>query len=134
MNKVLVEAMTWLGTPYHHHGRVKGAGVDCATFLCEVYEAVGLITHIDPGTYSTDWHLHRSEEKYLSWLEKFGTLIESPNPGDVAIWKIGRCFRQGAIVIDSKSIIHSYISQGVVLDSIQKFGNREVKFFKVGQA
>ena len=22
------EAMTWLGTPYHHQGRVKGVGVD----------------------------------------------------------------------------------------------------------
>ena len=32
------EALTWLGTPYHHQGRVKGVGVDCGTLICEVYE------------------------------------------------------------------------------------------------
>ena len=24
----VAEALTWLGTPYHHQGRVKGVGVD----------------------------------------------------------------------------------------------------------
>lgn len=54
------EALTWLGTPYHHQGRVKGVGVDCGTLICEVYEKVGLMDHLDPrhihltGTY-TRW-------------------------------------------------------------------------------
>lgn len=26
--KAVAEAVTWLGTPYHHQGRVKGVGVD----------------------------------------------------------------------------------------------------------
>lgn len=41
--EAVAEAMTWLGTPYHHQGRVKGVGVDCATLLCEVYKEVGLM-------------------------------------------------------------------------------------------
>lgn len=35
--QAVAEAITWLGTPYHHQGRVKGVGVDCGTLLCEVY-------------------------------------------------------------------------------------------------
>ena len=31
------EALTWLGTSYHHQGRVKGMGVDCGALVCEVY-------------------------------------------------------------------------------------------------
>lgn len=27
---VAQEALAWLGTPYHHHARIKGVGVDCA--------------------------------------------------------------------------------------------------------
>ena len=27
---VVREAKTWLGTPFHHQGRLKGVGVDCA--------------------------------------------------------------------------------------------------------
>ncbi|CAD9197505.1 hypothetical protein [Acinetobacter bohemicus] len=26
--EAIEEAMTWLGTPYHHQGRVKGVGVE----------------------------------------------------------------------------------------------------------
>ena len=36
--KAVAEALTWLGTPYHHHqGHVKGIGVDCGTLVFEVY-------------------------------------------------------------------------------------------------
>lgn len=27
--EAVTEALTWLGTPYHHQGRIKGVGVDC---------------------------------------------------------------------------------------------------------
>ena len=27
--QILTEARTWIGTPYHHQGRCKGAGADC---------------------------------------------------------------------------------------------------------
>lgn len=67
---VISEAMTWLGTPYHHQGRVKGVSVDCATLLCEVYEAVGLIDHYDPGLYTPDWHMHQLGQRYLGHIQK----------------------------------------------------------------
>ena len=28
--QIVAEARTWLGTPFHHQGRLKGVGVDCA--------------------------------------------------------------------------------------------------------
>ncbi len=33
---VVRTARTWLGTPYHHQGRLKGVGVDCAGLLIGV--------------------------------------------------------------------------------------------------
>src|SRR4051794_8469193 len=62
---IVTEAETWLGTPFHHQGRVKGAGVDCAMLLAEVYHRCGFVPHIDPGHYPPDWHLHRDAERYL---------------------------------------------------------------------
>ncbi|MDO6044547.1 hypothetical protein Q4P48_08410 [Neisseria gonorrhoeae] len=41
--RIVEEARSWLGTPYHHHAMVKGAGVDCAMLLVAVYGAVGLL-------------------------------------------------------------------------------------------
>ena len=34
--RVVAEAETWLRTPYHHMGRIKGGGIDCPTLLAEV--------------------------------------------------------------------------------------------------
>lgn len=113
---VVKEAMTWIGTPYHHHGRIKGAGVDCAMLLCEVFEACGLVQHVDAGFYAVDWHLHHSEEMFSDWLAKYakpGTGL--PKIGDVMLFKFGRTFSHGSIYVGADTLIHSYIGRGVIL-------------------
>jgi len=54
---VIAEAVTWIGTPFHHAARVKGAGVDCLMLLAEVYERAGAAPHIEPPFYVPDWHM-----------------------------------------------------------------------------
>jgi len=112
---VVAEAMGWLKTPYHHQARVKGAGVDCAQLLLEVYSAAGMIPKTDVGNYPHDWHFHRDEERYLGWIAKFAQRVEQPQPGDVALFRFGRCVSHGAIVIEWPIVIHAYFRQGCVL-------------------
>ncbi len=113
---VVAEAMTWRGTPYHHHARIKGAGVDCAQLLCAVFEACALVPPIDPGFYPTDWHLHRSEQMFSAWLQRFATQVQRPpEPGDVVLWQFGRTFSHGSICAGGGLFIHSYIGRGVIL-------------------
>ena len=45
-------ALTYVGTPYHHMGRIKGAGVDCATLLICAAEEAGLIGHVELPYYA----------------------------------------------------------------------------------
>lgn len=128
---VVIEARSWLGTPYHHHGRIKGVGVDCAMILCEVYEVVGLIPFVDPGVYPHDWHLHRDEERYLGWLEKYGRETGTPGPGDVGVWRFGRCFSHAGIMIGGGLLVHAYLGEGVMLGSVNEepLLKRPVKYF-----
>lgn len=115
--RVVAEAMTWLGTPYHHHGRVKGVGVDCAMLLAEVFERCGVVPHIDAGDYPSQWHLHGREERFLAWLDKVGALaVAEPQPGDVCVYRYGRTYSHGGIVVDGGLVLHAYIDQGVVLN------------------
>lgn len=111
---VVAEARTWLRTPYHHQGRVKGVGVDCAMILCDVYHKAGLIPFIDPRPYPPDWHLHRGEERYLGWVEQYAVRVERPEPGDIAVWRFGRCFAHGAIVEAWPYVIHALKIEGEV--------------------
>ena len=109
---VVAEALTWLKTPYHHEGDVKGVGVDCAMILVRVFAAptVALIpADFDPRPYSQDWMLHREEEKYLGWLMQFADRVDAPKAADVVIWRFGRTFSHAAIVTDERGgMIHAY--------------------------
>ncbi len=115
---VVAEALSWLRTPYHHRGRLKGVGVDCAQFPLQVYAACGAIQPFDTGDYPPDWHLHRSEERYLGPVRRLACEIEvtDMHPGDFAVFRAGRCFAHGAIVIEWPRIIHAVVGQCVMLD------------------
>lgn len=105
-------AHEWIGTPFHDHARVKGAGCDCATLLLCVFEEAGLIPHTDVGHYSPQFFLHKSDERYLGWIKKFGREISETDtrPGDIALYRLGLCFAHGALIISPgwPSIIHAH--------------------------
>jgi cell wall-associated NlpC family hydrolase len=114
-------AREWLGTPYHHHARIKGVGVDCAQLLCAVYEEAGLVPHVETGHYPHDWHLHRSEEMFLAWLGRVGAVsVAQPQAGDVAVFRFGRAFSHGAVMVDANTCVHAYINQGVILTRLDE--------------
>ena len=115
---VVAEAMTWLRTPYHHHARIKGAGVDCAQLLCAVFEACGLVARVETGFYPVDWHLHHSRELFSEWLAAHARALQRDTPalpGDVWLFRYGRTFSHGAIYVGDGLLVHSYIGRGVIL-------------------
>lgn len=113
---VAVEALSWLGTPYHHHARLKGVGVDCAQLLCGVFEACGLVGPVETGHYPVDWHLHRNEEIFSGWLARFAVQTPAePQLGDVCLFRYGRTFSHGSIYVGDGLLVHAYIGRGVML-------------------
>ena len=115
--KVVAEAKTWLGTPYHHRGKVKGVGVDCAQLVLCVYACAGLVQDFDTGAYPPDWHLHREEERYMGIIRTLA--VEIPRsallPGDVILYRFGRAFSHGALVIDLPQLVHASRRDGAVV-------------------
>ena len=129
---IVAEAETWIGTPFHHAARIKGAGVDCLMLLAEVYERAGIAPHIEPPFYVPDWHLHRDAERYLEGLMQYARPIEGPpSSGDVAVFRFGRTFSHGAIVTEWPRLIHAYWSAGVVRGNatLYPLKDRTVRFF-----
>jgi cell wall-associated NlpC family hydrolase len=134
---VVDEALRWVGTPYHPNARIRGAGTDCAMLLAEVYEQAGVLPHIEPGAYSTDFALHRSEEIYLGFMDEYGQRTDAPAPGDAALWKFGRCYSHAAILIGDRQIVHASIKdRAVVRASLDDamFDGREPLFFTLWPA
>lgn len=122
-SKVVTEALSWLGTPYHHAADVKGSGVDCAMLLVRVFIDTGIVEPFDPRPYPPDWYLHRDEERFLGWIEKFGDRVpdgEPSQPGDVRLYQWGRCVSHGAIVVSDTTMVHAWRpSKQVVLCELE---------------
>jgi cell wall-associated NlpC family hydrolase len=131
---IVEEARSWVGTPYHHHGRVKAVGVDCAMLLAEVYERAGVVPKVDPGVYDPQFGMHRSQEQFMSWVLKYGTEVEEPKVGGVILFKYGRCFSHGGIIVSQASFVHAVINAGCVIESRldePEYCSKTRKFFEV---
>lgn len=107
--KVLDEALTWKGTPYHHMARIKGAGVDCMTFIVETYAEVGLINRFDAPFYRPDFMRHRKEDHYLEGVLEWGDEISESEaqPADMVLYKWGRIHAHSALILDWPQVIHA---------------------------
>jgi hypothetical protein len=114
--EIVTEAISWEGTPYVPHARIKGIGVDCAMLPSAVYNAVGLIPDIRPE-YTQDWMLHRDEEMFLSYIVPHARRIDRSEalPGDLILWRFGRTYSHSAIILDLPSVLHAVIKGGAVV-------------------
>jgi cell wall-associated NlpC family hydrolase len=110
-------ARDWLGTPYHHHARIRGVGVDCVQLLLAVYPLAGVCDMIDTGTYDQQWHLHQDGEMYRDRLLIAGwRMIDVPALGDIALYRFGRAYSHAGIVsTDAGDVIHAYAGRGVII-------------------
>jgi cell wall-associated NlpC family hydrolase len=136
---VVAEARSWIGTPYHNCADRKGIGVDCGMLLVRVFVDLGLCAPFDPRPYPVDWHLHRSEERYLGFIFDRSAETDAPLPGDVMVFRYGRCYSHGAVVTTAKPlrIVHAYYQTRMVIEddvsrnSVLADPARKPRFFSV---
>ncbi|HLH50135.1 MAG TPA: hypothetical protein VKV96_12395 [Roseiarcus sp.] len=122
---VVAAAREWIGTPYHNCADVKGVGVDCGMLLVRVFVDLGLVEPFDPRPYAPDWHLHRGEERYLGHLLARAHAVARPEPGDIVLFRYGRCYSHGGIVTGGAvgdrgysglTIVHAFHPAKIVLE------------------
>ena len=76
--------------------------------------------------------MHRDREWYKEFADKWGKSVEcAPLPGDFVLYRIGRIFSHGAIVINWPQIIHAQVRVGVVYDLGDQghLADRETKIY-----
>ena len=113
---IVEEALSWLGTPFHDHAGVKGAGCDCAHHIKNVFVAVGFIEDFEVS-YKPQWFLHKREPLFLKALEQHGARRIDPAaalPGDVLMYCYGNHAAHGAIVVDGNTVVHAFRPVGTV--------------------
>jgi NlpC/P60 family putative phage cell wall peptidase len=119
---VVAEALSWLGTPFHHAARVKGCGVDCVNLLVAVFSATGVCTPFSLPSYAQDWHIHNGDALFLHGLANYADKLaetDSILPGDIVMFKYGRHAAHGAIIVEYPQVVHAWKDAGsVVLSNV----------------
>jgi cell wall-associated NlpC family hydrolase len=133
--KVVIEARTWIGTPFHHRAAVKGAGVDCAYLLHEVFVATGVCPNVEMREYPPDWFQHRNEEWFIEDVIRHGLheILGPPQMADIALFKIGRVYAHGVIVVEWPTVIEAWPMRNKVAEvnvvNDPYFNDRPRRFF-----
>lgn len=116
---IVSEALSWVGTEYHHQARRKGIACDCLGLIIGVYEHFhGDLPKDRVPPYTMWWAeelkqetLYQAADEYLDEIK-----LDEVLPGDVLLFRMkknnpakhcGICTRDGWMV-------HSYSGHGVV--------------------
>lgn len=112
MKEIILEtARQWLETPYHHQGRVKGAGVDCIGLIIGICHELSLIDFDVTGYDRTP-----DSTMMMELLEKHCTRTDNPEPGDLLLFRIRKNPQHVGLMTDDGGIIHAYQSVGKVVE------------------
>lgn len=105
-DEIVAEARSWIGTPWHHQGRVKGVGVDCVGVAIGVVRAFG-IPVADDRNYPLSPFDHRLQEA----IEAHCTRTRIVDVGDLVLFRfLG--FPQHVGIDCGATFIHCWQSAG----------------------
>lgn len=118
---VVAAARAWLGTPFHHQGRLQGVGVDCVGLVIGVARTLGLVA----PDFNVEAYPRMPDGKslmHLVHLHMRGLAVdEAMQPGDVVVVRfdadpqhlgiLGN-YRHGGL-----SIIHAAAEPGRVIET-----------------
>lgn len=114
-DQIIAEALSWEGTPYHHHACLKHVGVDCIHLIVGIAKAVGVLdASYGPPIYSQQWHLHNTHELLREGiLACGGTLTAHPESGDILLFRFALAASHAAILLPGEFIIHAVLNKKV---------------------
>lgn len=109
---IATEARTWIGTPYHPNGNLKGAGVNCAQFLYGAAKNAGVLPEDapDPRKFTAQLAAKTKEERLVAYIAAYGG-AEIPEgevkTGDIVFYRVAGEHGHTAIVLDWPNVVHS---------------------------
>lgn len=136
-NPLITQARTWIGTPFHHQGRVKGVGCDCLGMLIGVADELKLvgngvlIASLDNVNYSLSPNTTELIAKMAEYLQE----VRDIEVGDIALLKMEGNPQHLGIITDyvhgGFGILHAIYGNGVVEHALTtSWENRIYKLYR----
>ena len=131
IDSILLEALSWEGTPYHHQAACKGYGCDCLGLIRGVYGAFWPINTQLP-VYSPDWAEAGGGERLAEAATQYlvPKPIEKRSAGDVLLFRYRPRFpaKHAGILIDDNHFLHAQHNSVVARASLSDWWARRIAF------
>ena len=119
-----------LGTPFHHQGRLPGAGLDClGLVVCSLRQLGHKVTD------ETNYGRRGDGVRLIAALEEQGALtVTTINPGNLLVFRFGGMPQHLAIATADDQMIHAYAPVGKVVETSigQAWQSRLVAIYALG--
>lgn len=128
--RIVQEARNWIDSPFHHQGRLKGVGVDCAGLVIGIARELGIVA---PDFNVAAYPRSPDGETLMHLAEIHLTPIAEADmqPGDVIVVAVDREPQHIGVLGDYRhgglSIIHAASNAGFVIETRLMF-NRTLRF------
>jgi NlpC/P60 family putative phage cell wall peptidase len=106
-DQIIAEARTWIGTPFHHQGRVKGVGVDCIGLAIGVAKA---LRYVHQDFEYTGYKRTPFGTTLVDVMRSSGFVdeVRNPMPGDILVFRVATDPQHVAFLTAEETLIHSY--------------------------
>lgn len=130
--RVIAEARSWIGTPYHHQASLKGIGCDCLGLARGVWRAVYGAEPEAPPAYSRDWAeaLHRETLAEAAGRHLVPTPKAEARPGDLLLFALDddHPAKHCAILVAPDRMVHAIESHPVAEVSLVPWWRNRIRF------
>jgi len=114
---IVSSARTFVGTPYHHQGRLKSIGVDCLGLIIEVAKEVGILLVDKPEFLAYKRRPPRGQQM-LQHLDSQCNKVNDRNIGDIGVFWVNPVSKrpQHLALISDVGLIHTNAMLEVVVE------------------
>lgn len=129
-SQVVMEAESWIGTPWIHNGMVKKIGCDCVGFIVGVTKAVGVI----PFNYQlTNYSRVPRNDYIIKHLAEYLVETTSLEEGNILVFRIHNLITHVGFYCQDEQLIHAeeLRNTGVVKVPLGDYKNKIENIYQI---
>lgn len=129
---IVVEARSWIGTPYRHQASLKGVGCDCLGLVRGVWRAVIGSEPERAPPYAPGWAEASGEEALAEAAARHLMAVDRSafRDGDVLLfrWRAGMPAKHAAIVTSADTMVHAHDGAAVAEVALAPWWRRRLAY------
>jgi NlpC/P60 family putative phage cell wall peptidase len=125
---IITEAMSWIGTPYHHQASLKAVGCDCLGLVRGIYRALYGPEPEKVPAYAQH-HVSGEGERLIAGISEHLVPAALPGePGDVIVFRLrpGAVARHCGVLIEPLRFVHAVSGRSISAAALSPWWARRI--------